>query len=137
MIGENIAVDFDGTCVVHAYPDIGEDVPFAVEVLKQLQVRNQIFVYTMRSGNTLVEAVQWFKDREIFLSGINTNPGQSVWTSSPKCSADVYIDDAALGAPLTRMGTKHHNHLVKVVDWQKVAVHLGLPVPGKMKGKRK
>ena len=30
-----IAVDFDGTCVTHKYPDIGEDIG-AVPVLKEL-----------------------------------------------------------------------------------------------------
>ena len=32
-----IAVDFDGTIVKHKYPEIGEEIPFAVETLKELQ----------------------------------------------------------------------------------------------------
>lgn len=29
-----IAVDFDGTIVEHRYPEIGREIPFAVETLK-------------------------------------------------------------------------------------------------------
>jgi hypothetical protein len=31
-----VCVDFEGTCVTHEYPKIGEDVPNAVNVLKKL-----------------------------------------------------------------------------------------------------
>ena len=31
-----IAVDFDGTIVEHRYPEIGREIPFAVETLKKL-----------------------------------------------------------------------------------------------------
>ena len=34
------------------------------------------------------------------LFGVNQNPTQQEWTQSPKAYAQVYIDDAALGAPL-------------------------------------
>ncbi len=36
-----VCVDFDGTCVMHEYPKIGEDVPNAVSVLKKLN-ENQV-----------------------------------------------------------------------------------------------
>ena len=46
-----IAVDFDGTCVEHDYPEVGLDVEGAVETLKELQSRgHRIILYTMRSG---------------------------------------------------------------------------------------
>ena len=32
-----IAIDFDGTIVEHAYPEIGHPIPFAIETLLQLQ----------------------------------------------------------------------------------------------------
>ena len=31
-----IAVDFDGTIVEHKYPEIGKEVPFAIDTLKCL-----------------------------------------------------------------------------------------------------
>lgn len=96
-----IAVDFDGTCVDHAYPDIGRDVPKAAEVLYELtQNGHLILLNTMRSGVALAAAVAWFRKKEVFLSGINTNPSQTEWTASNKCEASLYIDDASYGCPL-------------------------------------
>lgn len=93
-----IAVDFDGTCVKHRYPMVGEDVDGAVSVLKELVRKgHKIILYTMRSGDTLDDAISWFIDNDIELWGINRNPEQYGWSSSPKVFANLYIDDAALG----------------------------------------
>ena len=35
-----IAVDFDGTIVEHRYPQIGKEIPFAIDTLKMLQKRD-------------------------------------------------------------------------------------------------
>jgi hypothetical protein len=96
-----IAVDFDGTCVKHRYPMVGEDVDGAVSVLKELVRKgHKIILYTTRSGDTLDDAISWFIDNDIELWGINRNPEQYGWSSSPKVFANLYIDDAALGIPL-------------------------------------
>lgn len=115
-----IAVDFDGTCVKHAYPRIGEDIG-AVPVLKEM-VKNghQLVLNTMRSGKLLDEAVQWFEDNGITLSGANHCPGQTTWTQSPKVYAQLYIDDAALGCP-TIMDDNGRVY----VDWRIVAKAFG------------
>lgn len=100
-----IAIDFDGTCVKHAYPDIGKDIG-AVPVLKALaDVGHKLILFTMRSnessdGNVLDAAVEWFKQNDIPLHGINTDPDQKSWTGSPKAYAELYIDDRGLGMPL-------------------------------------
>lgn len=95
-----IAIDFDGTCVTHEFPAIGNSIG-AVEVLKKLIDHNhQLVLFTMRSGVSLHEAVEWFKKNDIQLYGIQYNPTQTSWTSSNKCYAHLYIDDAALGCPL-------------------------------------
>ncbi len=52
------------------------------------------------SNDTLQDAINWFKENGIPLWGINENPKQKEWTSSPKIFANIYIDDAALGTPL-------------------------------------
>lgn len=94
-----IAVDFDGTCVTHEYPRVGKDIG-AVPVLKKLtDSGHQLILNTMRSGDELADAVQWFIDNDIPLYGVNENPTQKSWTSSPKVYANIYIDDAALGCP--------------------------------------
>lgn len=96
-----IAVDFDGTCVFHEYPRVGADVPNAVEVLKKLNANEvKIILWTMRSGEYLQDAVDWFAERGIEIWAANENPQQKQWTQSPKAYAPVYIDDAAIGCPL-------------------------------------
>ena len=115
-----IAIDFDGTCVKHAYPRIGEDIG-AIPVLKQLvKDGHQLVLNTMRSGELLGEAVKWFNDNGIKLSGANHTPGQATWTTSPKVYAQLYIDDAALGCP-TIMDDNDRVY----VDWRIVAKTFG------------
>lgn len=48
----------------------------------------------------LEDAVKWFEDNNIPLYGIQKNPTQDNWTTSPKAYCQIYIDDAALGCPL-------------------------------------
>ena len=94
-----IALDFDGTVVTHAYPEVGEDIG-AVAVLKELVAQeDKLILWTMRSGTLLEDAVAWFKKHDIPLWGINENPSQKEWTESPKLHADLLIDDSALGCP--------------------------------------
>ena len=115
------AIDFDGTVVTHKYPEIGESVG-AERVLKSL-VKNghQLVLNTMRSHrltekgrDLLQEAIDWFKERDIELYGVNETPGQKKWTDTPKVFADMYIDDAALGCP-KKMSDNH-----VVVDWNRI-----------------
>jgi len=113
-------IDFDGTCVEHEFPKVGKDVPNAVNVLSQISEHHHIILWTMRSDKTLQDAVNWFKSHGIPLYGINENPTQQNWTKSPKAYAQVYIDDTALGCPLT---ANVENNKVKgrpFVDWFKV-----------------
>jgi hypothetical protein len=123
-----IAIDFDGTCVAHEFPKIGKDIG-AVRVLKRLvDAGHKLILFTMRSdmenvnsedydihnesGHYLTDAVNWFGDNGIELYGIQRNPTQTAWTESPKCYAQLYIDDAALGAPLV-----YGNHQRPYIDW--------------------
>lgn len=95
-----IAIDFDGTCVTHEYPEVGKDIG-AQKVLERLIYSgHQLILYTMRSGKELADAIEWFNKNNIKLYGINENPEQIQWTSSPKVYAHLYIDDAALRCPL-------------------------------------
>lgn len=111
----DICVDFDGTCTTHSYPDIGVSIG-AEEVLKELvQKGHRLILFTMRSGKELQEAVDWFQWNGIPLYGIQKNPTQSEWTSSPKAYGQKYIDDAAIGIPLIKgVYTRPY------VDWKKV-----------------
>jgi len=113
-----IAIDFDGTCVTHDYPRVGEDIG-AVSVLKQLVEKGHLLIlYTMRSGKELDDAVNWFSENGIKLYAKQYNPTQKDWTSSNKCYAQLYIDDAALGCPLK------YDKKRPYVDWVEVLEQL-------------
>lgn len=110
-----IAIDFDGTCVKHKYPLIGEDIG-AIPVLKELIDKgHSLILYTMRDGYQLEEALDWFKDNEIPLYSYQINPTQDTWTTSNKCYAHTYIDDAGLGCPLITPKDER-----PWVDWKEV-----------------
>jgi hypothetical protein len=123
-----ICIDFDGTCVTHAYPKIGKDIG-AIPVLKSLkEMGHNLILFTMRCDfeefencNYLTDAINWFKESGIELYGINENPTQSEWTKSPKAHGHLYIDDAALGCP-----TKVNKELSDrpFVDWKAVEFEL-------------
>lgn len=115
-----IAVDFDGTCVTHAYPEIGEYIGAQIVLRLLVKAGHKLILHTMRDKEELDEAVKWFEDNGIELYGINKNPTQDSWTDSPKAYANLYIDDAALGCPL--LIDKKTNR--KFVDWFHVTTKL-------------
>ncbi|MBR2352710.1 MAG: hypothetical protein IKA70_07255 [Alistipes sp.] len=108
-----IAVDFDGTCVTHQYPFLGEDIGAAPVLRELVENGHRIILYTMRSGKLEKEAINWFKENGIKLYDVNRNPEQKQWTKSIKVHADLYIDDSALGIPLRRNDTAGR----PFVDW--------------------
>lgn len=112
-----IAIDGDGTLFEHMFPDIGLEVPGAIQTCLDLQA----ILYTMRSdnqkdGNVLSEAIEWCRSRGLEFWAVQTNPEQGSWTTSPKCYAQAYIDDNAIGCPL-RESFKSSR---KMVDWAEV-----------------
>lgn len=132
-MGLDILIDFDGTCVTHDFPNIGKDVG-AQTVLKELiDNGHRLILFTTRSdhdettnaaspefpnvsgGKYLTDAVNWFKENDIPLYGVNTNPTQKEWTSSPKAYGQLMIDDSALGIPLL-----YGRHSRPFVDWKEV-----------------
>ena len=55
-----IAVDFDGTIVENKYPQIGKEIPFAIETLKKLaDEQHRLILWTVREGKFLEEAVSF------------------------------------------------------------------------------
>lgn len=95
-----IAVDFDGTIVVHKYPAIGEEMLFAIETLKELQrQQHQIILWTFRAGKELEEAVEYCRQRGFEFYAVNKNYPEEVFdeTISRKINADLYIDDHNFG----------------------------------------
>lgn len=118
-----IAVDFDGTIAEHEYPDIGPPVPGAFDWMKRWQAGGaKLILWTMRSdsdrdGPTLTRAVEFCRANGVEFFAVNGNPTQAAWTTSPKCYAHHYVDDAAVGCPLRenrRAGKR------PMVDWDAV-----------------
>ena len=114
-----IAVDFDGTIVTNEYPDVGRVVPLAKEVINMLgENGHRCFLYTMRDGKSLEDAIECCRINGINMVGYNKSPRQ--FSSSPKQYGSYYIDDSSIGCPLS------HNPYIKkpYVDWMAVAEHL-------------
>lgn len=118
-----IGLDFDGTVADHDFPDIGKEIPYAFDWLKKYQhMGAKILLNTIRSDDqmapdgitsTLDAAVKFLNDRGINLFGVNKNPIQKAWSSSPKVYAHYYIDDLGIGTPLI----KYPEFKRECVDW--------------------
>ena len=98
-----IAVDFDGTIVEHKYPAIGEEKPFACEVLRMLIAeRHRLILWTVREGKLLDDAIQWCKKRGVEFWAVNSDSSDMFKEAkdrnlSCKLNADVFIDDRNIG----------------------------------------
>ncbi len=109
-----IGVDFDGTIVEHRYPNIGpENTPAFYYLKKFVDCGAKLILCTMRSGDSLDEAVMYLRNNGIELYGVNENPYQKNWTDSPKPWCHLYIDDSAFGCPLIQKDRM-------AVDWSVV-----------------
>ncbi len=96
-----IAVDFDGTIVRDAYPDIGKPMMFAFETLKMLQDKNhKLILWTYRHGRALEEAVAFCKQNGIEFYAVNKSYPEEpddLDGASRKINAGIFIDDRNLG----------------------------------------
>jgi len=125
----DIVVDFDGTCVKHEYPKVGDDIGAAPVLKRLVEAGHRLIIFTMRSEYGVEEGmfesglnavVEWYKDNGIPLYGVQTNPTQKQWTESPKAYGQMYIDDAALGCPLIYPDENSPVGERAYVDWNKV-----------------
>lgn len=146
-------VDFDGTCVAkvpgkgYSNYDTG-----AERVLKRLIASgHEIVLWTCRNNSStnpynyihggkikreetsLEEAVRWFKERDIPLSGINESPDDYKVGEARKALGDFIIDDIAIGTPLREItidwisyesGITYKNTKTSCVDWEKIEQYL-------------
>jgi hypothetical protein len=116
-----LCIDFDGTLVEHAFPDVGPEVPGAFAWLERFRAAGaKLVLWTCRSddarGKFLTAAVEFCRLRGIEFYGVNRNPGQAGWSGSPKAFANLYVDDAALGCPLVHPEQPGRR---PYVDWSK------------------
>lgn len=96
-----LAIDFDGTICRGKYPNIDGLQPYAKEVINRFyESGHYLIINTCRSGDQLIEAINWMLQNCIPFHRVNDNhPGQTAIynNNSRKVNADVYIDDRNLG----------------------------------------
>jgi hypothetical protein len=95
-----IAVDFDGTIVDHAYPEIGKEKLFAFRTLKEIEKKGaNLILWTIRTGKELDEAVEFCKKNGIEFYAVNKNYPEEIFDNSisRKLNADIFIDDKNIG----------------------------------------
>ena len=95
-----IVLDFDGTCVQNEFPYVGESIG-AEPVLRDLVANgHELILFTARGDGHLIDAIEWFREQQLPLSGIQQHPEQKAITSSIKPVGDIIIDDKMLGVEL-------------------------------------
>ena len=94
-----MAVDFDGTIVQDAYPNIGKINYKTVGYIKRHQEHGaKLILWTCRSGSHLEEAIKVCNGLGIRFDAINDNLPEikeKYGNNSRKIYADVYLDDRA------------------------------------------
>lgn len=98
-----IAVDFDGTLCLEAFPLIGEVTEKHKIIHKAIKHYSKeghtIILWTCRTGDRLREAVEWCKEQDIPIDYVNENVPSFVKMYGDDCRkicADIYIDDRAV-----------------------------------------
>jgi hydroxymethylpyrimidine pyrophosphatase-like HAD family hydrolase len=95
-----IAIDFDGTIVEDAYPNIGKPMIFAFDTMKKLQDEgHRLILWTYRNGKKLREAVDFCRKNGIEFYAVNKNYPEEEFDEkiSRKIHADLFIDDRNIG----------------------------------------
>ena len=96
-----IAVDFDGTLHDAEYPNIGEPVKDAVEVMRRIHDDGHtIIIWSCRAGRYYDDMVEWLDGIGIPFDYINEHDRTVLNTygvDTRKVYADVYIDDHNIG----------------------------------------
>lgn len=94
-----VAVDFDGTIVTEAFPNIGEIKHETVLLMKVLREKgHNIVIWTARSGKFLEEAEEFLILNGIPYDYINENPEDEFYKRGEqgrKIFAHIYLDDRA------------------------------------------
>ena len=123
-----VALDFDGTLLTHNWPNLGKDIG-AFEWLLQFQKEYselKYMLWTVRSDGPLVEAAEYCADVGLKLWSVNVNLDQHTWPvpGSCKAHAHIYVDDAAMGAPLIFLHGDPRPH----VDWERMGPMLAASI---------
>lgn len=92
-----IAVDFDGTLCVNEWPGIGAPNKCLIKYLKEQQHKGaKLILWTCRTKEQLVEAIEWCERHDLYFNAINQNVPESIelfGEDTRKIFANEYFDD--------------------------------------------
>ena len=96
-----IAVDFDGILCKNEFPNIGSPNYEMISMVRQLiDAGHEVVLWTSRTDNELLAAVEWCKDRGLHFSSVNENAPSNIQkykdkypNGTRKVYADIYVDD--------------------------------------------
>ena len=92
-----LGIDFDGTLVKHAYPEIGEPNLLLINKLKSLKEKgHKLILWTCRDKEELQAAIEFCKSIGLFFDVVNDDLPEikkNFKNKSQKVYADIYIDD--------------------------------------------
>ncbi len=96
-----IAIDFDNTISRGKFPAIDGQQPYAADTVNALfDAGHYIIINTCRSGEQLLEAINWMVRQGIKFHRVNDNHPDQIelyGNNSRKIYAHLYIDDKNLG----------------------------------------
>lgn len=103
-----IAVDFDGTIARSNFPVILGEMPYAGESLRKLHEQGHyIIIWTCRTGENLLSAINWLLERKIPFNRINDHNPENLakyGDAGNKVYAHCYVDDKTCSAfPVGRL----------------------------------
>lgn len=116
-----LSIDFDGTIVENAYPNIGELKPDAKYYINKLiEMGYVVTINTCRSGRFEDAARDFLIQNGIKYHYFNENPPELIKMYQSDCrkiSADIYIDDRCLmGLPET--WEEIFNLVISKTEWK-------------------
>lgn len=119
-----IYLDFDGTVVEHAYPEIGALNPRSLEVIRRLQdAQHTIILNTYRADlndGSLTEAFDFFQHHSSIICPIEQHTPKKinppVWNWEETLATNiVFIDDICQGTPMIPNKVLPYGQMV---DWR-------------------
>lgn len=125
-----IAVDFDGTLCVDAYPGIGEPIWKSINALLAEQRKGaKLILWTCRGGDKLQCALDWCSAHDICFDAINENLPDMIeefGSDSRKVYAHEYWDDKAVRLPCPYKSLEDKSEYVKKREMLEIVYHMDI-----------
>lgn len=120
-----IAIDFDGTIVENAYPQIGQLKKNVIEIINKLVKENncEIIIWTCREGKYLKDVISFLNKNTIPYHYINDNCDWAKQTfnynaNCRKVFADIYVDDKSIFSNIN--WNKIYNEIIRIKALNKI-----------------